>query len=59
MVHQIPVHPYIRLVDNSPSRGSQLHLGKVQRGDIVSIVLEATFNASSRASITSRRNCKR
>ena len=39
-------HPCIRLVDDSPSRGSQLHSGEVKGGNIVGIVLESTVNTT-------------
>jgi hypothetical protein len=37
---------YVRLVDDSRSRGSQLHSGNVDTGNHISIVLESAFCAS-------------
>jgi len=42
------IHPYIRLVDESPSRGSQLHSGEVERGDYVGVMLEPAFDTSEK-----------
>lgn len=39
------IHPHIRPVDWGHSRGSQLHPGEVERGDMVGVVLEATVDA--------------
>lgn len=40
------IHPCIGLVDDSPSRWSQLHTGEVEGGDIISVVLKAAVDAS-------------
>lgn len=42
------IYPRIRLVDESPSKRSQLHLGEVQRCDHVGVLLEPAFGASEK-----------
>lgn len=50
MVHlEVAIHPRIRHVDGCLPRASQLDSGKVERGDIVSIMLKSTMNASKEA----------
>lgn len=47
MAHpEVLIHPRIRHVDVCPSRASQLDSGKVERGNIVSIILKSAFNTS-------------
>ena len=51
MAHlEIAIHPYIRLVDRSPSRASRLNSGEVEGGHMVGVILEATFDASEKRS---------
>lgn len=42
------IHPCIRLVDDSRSRGSQLRSGEVERGDIVGVMLKSTSYTSEK-----------
>jgi len=49
MVHQIPIHPYSRQVDDCPSRPSQLKSEEVKGGNIVGVVLESAVDASEEA----------
>ena len=42
------IYPRIRLVDRSPFKRSQLHLGEVKRGDHISVMLESTLATSEK-----------
>jgi len=49
MAHpEVAIHPYIRPVDWGPSHWSQLQAGEVERGNMVSVMLKSTFNASEK-----------
>jgi len=49
MAHlEITIHPYIGLVDRSPSRVSRLNSGEVEGSHMVGVILEATFDASEK-----------
>ncbi|MFQ6076178.1 MAG: hypothetical protein ACE5Z5_08605 [Candidatus Bathyarchaeia archaeon] len=42
------IYPRIRLVDDSLSRGSQLHSGEVQGGNHIGVMLESTLKTSEK-----------
>ena len=47
MAHpKVPIHPYIRRVDDRPSRGSLLGPGEVQGGNTVGIMLESALDTT-------------